>query len=269
MELILVNVNENTYAYHIEYLERFIARQDCTYLAHAPEFVEGVMDFEGEIIPIVSQRKLFGSPSFFEEQLALLNKVTSQHHTWVEEFKSFLIKKTPFAKTLDPHACDFGKWLDKVHACLKCNNNGFVTILNNEIMPPHSALHLLGQEIITNSTNRSLEENLLLLDKYYQQTMEGIAQLRQKMNLLVNSYERIVVYAKEGVRFGILVDHIEKIIALSDNALQSNTLTNQVNKLIKMEGTFEYDGAITTVIDFVPEFLDAIRTISFTANSRD
>lgn len=57
---VLLKVDGQTYALHLEAVERVLRMVEVTPLPGAPEVVEGVINIQGEVVPIVSIRKRLG-----------------------------------------------------------------------------------------------------------------------------------------------------------------------------------------------------------------
>lgn len=59
-QLVVFNIGNESYGVEIDSVESIIKMQDITKLPHAPEFVEGVTNLRGSVVPIVDLRKRFG-----------------------------------------------------------------------------------------------------------------------------------------------------------------------------------------------------------------
>jgi purine-binding chemotaxis protein CheW len=61
-EIVLFSIDEPRYALNLYAVERVIPSVEITPLPKAPEIVLGVINFQGEIIPVIDIRKLFRLP---------------------------------------------------------------------------------------------------------------------------------------------------------------------------------------------------------------
>lgn len=59
-QLVVFSIGNESYGVDIESVESIIKMQEITRLPHAPEFVEGVTNLRGTVIPILDLRKRFG-----------------------------------------------------------------------------------------------------------------------------------------------------------------------------------------------------------------
>ncbi|WP_010630934.1 chemotaxis protein CheW [Sporolactobacillus vineae] len=59
-KVILFALGENTYGVPIDQVVSIVRPESATRVPDAPDFVEGVMNFRGSIIPVINVRKRFG-----------------------------------------------------------------------------------------------------------------------------------------------------------------------------------------------------------------
>ncbi len=60
IRLVLLTVDEQTYALHLEAVDRVLRMVEITPLPGAPEVVEGVINLQGEVVPVASIRRRLG-----------------------------------------------------------------------------------------------------------------------------------------------------------------------------------------------------------------
>lgn len=60
IRLVLLTVDGQTYALHLEAVDRIRRMADITPLPEAPDAVEGVVNIQGEVVPVVSIRRRLG-----------------------------------------------------------------------------------------------------------------------------------------------------------------------------------------------------------------
>ena len=60
IRLVLLTVDGQTYALHLEAVDRILRMVEITPLPGAPEAVEGVINIRGEVVPVVSIRRRLG-----------------------------------------------------------------------------------------------------------------------------------------------------------------------------------------------------------------
>ncbi|MFL0269688.1 chemotaxis protein CheW [Candidatus Clostridium radicumherbarum] len=62
IKVVIFSVNGENYAADIMEVERILGYEETTKLPDAPEFVEGVINHEGSILPVISLAKKFSLP---------------------------------------------------------------------------------------------------------------------------------------------------------------------------------------------------------------
>jgi len=63
LQLVLFELGDETYGVRVLMVEEIIRYQDITAVPHAPEFVRGVLNLRGRIIPVLDLRERFRMPS--------------------------------------------------------------------------------------------------------------------------------------------------------------------------------------------------------------
>ncbi|MFL0246807.1 chemotaxis protein CheW [Candidatus Clostridium stratigraminis] len=62
IKIVIFSINDENYAADIMEVERILGYEEPTKLPDAPEFVEGVINHEGSILPVISLAKKFNLP---------------------------------------------------------------------------------------------------------------------------------------------------------------------------------------------------------------
>ncbi|MBI2267055.1 MAG: chemotaxis protein CheW [Armatimonadetes bacterium] len=62
-QIVVFQMGKELYALKIEYVNEIIRMQEITEIPRVPEFVEGVINLRGKVIPIIDLRKRFGLPA--------------------------------------------------------------------------------------------------------------------------------------------------------------------------------------------------------------
>lgn len=62
VKVLIFSINGEYYATDIMEVERILGYEECTKLPDIPEFVEGVINYEGKILPIISLSRRFHLP---------------------------------------------------------------------------------------------------------------------------------------------------------------------------------------------------------------
>jgi chemotaxis signal transduction protein len=237
------------YALNIEYIEEIIQKETLTDTPQKSSYSDGIVHYRGNVLPIFNLRRILGYTGYEKEQLDIIKKVEKQHIEWVELFQKSIESGVPFTKTLDPSKCELGEWINQMTSCLKCNNKGFVNLIKQHLDKAHHDLHIRGADILSMETK---EEKIKFfeteLKEYLIQALRGLNILESNVDLLVNAYERMVIYKKDGYLIGFTIDDAERMIEVSDEEFKPTTQKGS-SRLINTEKAFIRKGEVIPLIN--------------------
>ena len=142
-DLIVFKVANNRYALNIENIQRIIQAIDLTNIPNSSVFVDGMMSHEDGVIKVLSFRKLIGMSSYEGELEVLFAKLKVAHQEWIEELRSAVFNGSSFTKTIDPHKCELGIWLDNFNSY-----DDTVSRVLEGLIQNHKYLHASGGDAL-------------------------------------------------------------------------------------------------------------------------
>ena len=259
MDFLEIQVNKQTYLVDSGIIKELIPYTEPEFLANSSKYVEGIISHKNKIIPIISLRKVLDFTSFEDTQVSFLHTVEEQHVQWVKEFEHSLLTGEKFTKTLDPHACELGKWIDETLQCLKCNNHGYIDILKKEVYEQHRALHINGESCLANK-DLSPEEKMAKIDGNANDTIKGLHLLRGNINKLTSAFEQMIIFEIEGIEVGIIVDNIEKNHHLEEKRyLTSKDNLSPNSEYVQFVDHYKLNDKIMFTIKFTESFTALIK----------
>lgn len=209
MVFLEIQVNNQIYLVDSGTIKELIHYQKPEFLAGTSKYIEGIISHKKKIIPIISLRKILDFKSYKDTQIEFLHDVEEQHLSWIKDFEHSLLTGEKFQKTLDPHQCELGKWINATLQCLKCNNHGYIDILKKEVIDQHKALHLNGADCLQNK-DLSTQDKMKKIEANANETIQGLNYLRDNIDKLTAAFEQTIIFEINGVEVGIIVDNIEK-----------------------------------------------------------
>jgi chemotaxis signal transduction protein len=249
IDLIVFSVAGNKYAMNIENVRRIIESISLTNIPNSHAYIDGMMSYEDKVIKVLSFRKLIQVQPYKDELATLFKGLKEGHAEWVEALKVSVETGATFTKTLNPHACGLGKWIDSFTAY----DDHVIEILN-ELIEYHKQLHVTGGfvlEMYEKDKEKALRMfNIDILD-IYEHTMGALDTFTRELDLIANSLQKLVIYENEGGFFAIKVDIIEDIAHVEESDLNSSMSDHKMSKFLDLEGVLDLDGVLINVIKTV------------------
>ncbi len=192
---------------------------EVTDISYASDYIRGVMEFRGGVIPLADMRRLLGMKSMEEELsefVAMLEARKQDHINWVETLKKSVNEGTAFTLATDPHKCAFGRWYDHYQT-----DNASVRYHLNKIDEPHKALHACAdevrkctQECTTCKRGECLKRPLERAMSQYMPTI--VALLEDAKQVFREEYREMAVVLQNGEKLaGLLVDEASGVEQLA------------------------------------------------------
>ena len=254
MQFLQIEVNKQNYLIDIDDITELLQYQAPSSISYLPKHFDGVINHKEKIIPIVSVRKLLGFSSYKDAQLSFIAKVEEQHVDWVKEFEHSLKTGEKFTKTLDPHKCELGTWIDDMLSCLRCNNHGFVDLLSQELTAHHSALHDNGKLFLNDEAGDN-NQKIKTIQENASNTIKGLHAIEAKIDKLTSAFEQIVLMKVNGVEIGVVVDRIDKAHDLDEkNYFTSTKNMSKESKYVQFIDYYEISKKLMFSVKFTNEF---------------
>jgi len=245
-DLIIFSVAGNRYALNIENIQRIIQASELTDIPNSHEFIDGMMSHEDKVIKILNFRKLIGIESYNSELKKLFFKLKGAHQAWIDELKDSVNDGTTFTKTLDPHKCELGIWLDNFNSY-----DDRVSSVLKDLMHNHKHLHVSGGDVLAlyKKDKKSAQKivNAEISDTF-NQTMGSIDVFVEELDRVANSLQKFVLYEQGNVSFAIKVDIIEDIVHIDESQIMSSEEPHDVSEFLELEGVLDLDSTLINII---------------------
>jgi len=181
-----------------------------------PDYIRGVINLRGRVMPLVDLRKRLGLTSVIEEAQAfcdLMARREEDHRRWLAELEASVRELRKFQLTTDPHQCAFGKWYDAYKP-----DNPWVTALLGKFKEPHGKIHGVAIQVGELVAAGQHEQAALRIAETRATTLSEMIQLFAELKNLTNQQQRetVVVLAAGGRTLGVCVDSavsVEKLAA--------------------------------------------------------
>jgi purine-binding chemotaxis protein CheW len=252
MEYLLLVVKDKYFAIDVEHIIEILRPKDITEIPEVSSYILGVMNIRGHIGTVVSLRKMMQYKEMSEELQEFIAEIKAGHTAWVKELEESVNQEKDFTKTLDPHACALGIWLDDILTCLKCDDT-FMDKIKREINPHHKQLHEKGRTVIDMALDdKDGAVGIIRTDihDHYEVVIKNLELLNNDIDLWTNSIQRIVAFTTgKGETINLLVDDVIDIITITDDQKQKLSQVDE-GEIVQFDCAIELeDGKIATIIN--------------------
>lgn len=229
------------YAVNSAYITSLSVFENVTKMPEAPQYIYGLVDLRGEIMPLIAMRLLFGMQSSIQEVdefVQMLEDRKQDHVKWVTALEDAIISGKSFMLATDPHKCKFGMWYDdyktqnhSISSCLRRIDEPHQKLHEQAIALEHARAKLEGAEL------KKAEQDILCKarDVYVPQI---IAVLDDAKVIFKTSHKRMVITLSiDDVNVAILVDEVCSVEELNflcdDEKLQKMYHTKHLTGIAK------------------------------------
>lgn len=249
VDLIVFSVGGNRYAVNIENVQRIIQSTPLTSIPNSHKFIDGMMSYEDSVIKVLNFRKLIQKDTYNKELNKLFIQLKKDHADWVESLRVSIETGAAFSKTLDPHACGLGKWIDSFTAY----DDNVLEILN-KLIEYHKSLHVKGGEALelykedSSGALQMFNEDILSI---YENTMGSLDKFVNELDLVADSLQKLIIYIHNDVIFSIKVDTIEDIAHVEEESFINTNNEEHNSEFLELDGVLDLNDVLVNVIKTV------------------
>lgn len=244
---VVFSVLDQDFAIDIECVQRILPAQPLTKMPEEGEHIDGMFQYEDEILKVVSFRHLIGEKSYAQELRELFPDLKNQHKDWLDALIQSVEEGTPFVKTTDPHACHLGKWIDSFHP-----ENIEITEIMKDLSFHHQRLHnsaidvLEKRETCADDAHQWIEDNV---HDIYKNTLSYLGQIADKSDEVAVDLQRcLIVNGVEENTFGVNIDSVEDIVHVEESSLHKASELQSIGEFMSIDSILEHDGKLVTII---------------------
>ena len=248
-DLIVFSIGTNRYALNIDNIQRIVQSIELTDIPNANEYIDGMMSYEGSVIKVLSFRKLIGLKTYQAELHDLFSKLKIVHQEWMDELKASVENGSKFTKTVNPHNCELGVWLDSFNSY-----DDVVSGIFKDLIINHKHLHTYGGDVLEMyKIDEQAAINMFNTTIYdmFNVTMGNIDTFIDELDKVSNSLQKLLIYESNDKVFAIKVDTIEDIAHVEEKNIMSSDKEDQNTQYLELEGVLDLNGVLINVIKTV------------------
>ncbi len=244
---VIFSVLDRLYGIDIECVKRILPSQFLTAMPDEEAHIEGMFQYEDEIIKVLSFRKVIGERSYEEELLELFPDLKSQHKQWLDALKNSVENGVDFLHTTDPHACQLGKWIDSFHP-----DDKHVVDRMKKLDFHHQRLHRSAIDVLEHcDTDPELAKNLLSenIKDIYNSTLEHLAKVSDMSDKISASMQRcLILVGKDDKSFGMNIDAVDDIVHVEEQELHLANEVQTMGEYMNVSAILEHKGKLITIV---------------------
>lgn len=225
MKYLSFSINTTKYAVPVNFISESIQYSHITRIPRMPDYVLGVMNLRGKIVPVMDTRIRMGLPSRKAERKELLETMKKRemdHRHWLSTLENEVALGKKITVQRDPTKCEFGKWYGPfLEELLHREKNGYIdNALINTLKAfdePHKVIHDLARKSDELLQAGRKKEAIDLLERARNNELAKLIKLFNTLYTVIEDQERrdiVVIIQKEDYLFGITVDTIDSTIEI-------------------------------------------------------
>jgi len=239
-------LNQN-FGVNIESVKRILPAQPLTKMPDEGEHIEGMFQYEEEVLRVVSFRRIIGLNSYTKQLQEMFPKLKNQHKEWFDTLVQSVDDNIPFCKTTDPHTCDLGKWISSFHP-----DNTEVVKIMKELDYNHQLLHHSATDVLEKREHSKeeaqtwIEENIRSV---YEHTISYLDKIKGKSEEVAVDLQRcLILTGADDKSFGVNIDSVEDIVHIEEDALHKANEKQSIGDFMNVEAILEHNGKLVTIV---------------------
>jgi len=248
VSLILFHVDKMAFALNLEQTNRILQVPNVTSVSGRHDVIDGMFSFEGEVLEVISFRKLVNLQGYDKTVESLFDDLKVQHKAWIDALVHAVEHDEAFAKTTDPHACNLGKWIDNFTIDNKAINTTLYQLDRHHKNLHGSAIDVLEKrEESKRDAHDWIESNV---QSIYEQTIDYLSQMRMHAKEIANESQKLIIMQSDKKRVGLKVDDVDDIIHIDEKSIVKAS-GEPTNDMMQMMGVLNYQDSLISVIDSI------------------
>ena len=244
---VVFSVFEQDFGIDIESVKRILPAQPLTKMPDESDHIDGMFQYEDEVLKVVSFRRLLGEKSYSQQLKELFPELKGQHKAWLDSLIHSVEEGVPFTKTTDPHACHLGKWIDSFHP-----DNIEVTEIMKELSFHHQRLHNSAIDVLekrktsTDEAYQWIEDNV---QDIYKNTLSYLEKIASKSEEVAVDLQRcLILNGVDENAFGVNIDTVKDIVHVEEDILHKVSEEQRIGEFMNVDSILEHNGKLVTIV---------------------
>lgn len=224
---VFFKLNKQVYGIRTEFVLEMVILKNVTPVPQAPDFIRGVINLRGTVLPVMDLRARFHMPGVFDEVngvVDILKQRKQDHINWLQELRASVEEEREFNLQVDPHKCAFGKWYDSYQA-----DNSLLRMQLNKFDTPHKKIHGLAADVQKLVASGQKAKALAFIDNAWDTELAQMVRLFDETDHVVRSNTKEIVLVTKGRDglMGLLVDSVLDLQNISQESVEKEWTTKK------------------------------------------
>ncbi len=226
---VIFKCDHTIYAINADYVTEMVQISNITPEIDSPDYVLGVTNLRGKIIPIVDLRMRFGINTMVQNMMNMLDEYEQAHLNWLKELESCIDENRNFKLARDPHKCKFGVWYDKYRA-----EDMIIANFMKKFDAPHKVIHSIADKALDLEKEGKLDEAKQVINHTRNTSLADMLKLFSGLKELIQERVKtlVIILTVDGKTFGINVDNINFVHQITPEMKEpvNDYLSSNVNE---------------------------------------
>jgi len=245
---VVFKVLDRLYGIDIECVKRILPSQQLTAMPDEEDHIEGMFQYEDEIIKVLSFRKAIGEDTY-EVYLKknVFAKLEDEIKTWLDTLSQSVDKGIDSSLSTNPHNSCLGKWLDSFHpddsAVIEAMS---VLVLNYQNLYKYAGEILEYKDKDPEKAKQAMNEDIA---SAYKETLAGLKRLSKLADKVSANLQRcFILIGQDGEVFGVNIDEVDDIIHVEEGQLHEALGAQSMGDFMDVSAILEHDEKLITIV---------------------
>lgn len=235
-----------------QHVQSMVVVSESSKVPNTPDYIRGVVNLRGTIVPLIDLRIRLGMTSFLtevEEFCSLMDQREQDHRRWLQELEDSVQEKRQFTLATDPHKCAFGKWYDSY----KPTSYTLASLLK-QFEAPHRVIHGISEKVSALEKKGDTEGARKIIKECHENELALMITLfaQVKDHYRTQNREAALVLEHQRKLVAVAVDSIESVEHFEEGSMAEapSTFSNaEETPFVTYTGRRKQDGATVLILN--------------------
>jgi chemotaxis signal transduction protein len=244
---VIFQVMDQFFGIDIENVKRILPSPTLTAMPDEGAHIEGMFQYEDEVIKVLSFRKVIDKKSYEEELKEMFPRLISEHKAWLDALVHSVEENAPFEMSTDPHTCHLGKWISSFHP----EEDAVINVMKH-LDFHHQRLHRSAVDVLEYKNEDPLEAKQWIeenVHEIYEKTLKYLDEISNMSDKVASTMQRcLILFDKKKGSFGVNIDTVEDILHIEESELHKVKDVQHMGAFMDVSAILEHNGKLITIV---------------------